>query len=56
MLVYNTLNYVWWTYLLKWLYIWFVSQKFVVLFLNDLELICLHTSITIVCAQLNSSK
>ena len=44
-------------HIVKWLDVWSVSQKFVGNFiLNESELIHLHTSITIVCTQLNSSK
>ena len=33
-----------------------VNSLYIILFLNKLELICLHTSIAIVCTQLNGSK
>ena len=33
-----------------------IYTMLVVLFLNELELICLHTSIPIICIQLKGSK
>ena len=38
----------------KWIYIGFVNQQLsIILFLNELELICLHISFSVVCRQLN---
>ena len=33
-----------------------MNNLYIILFLNELELICLHTSITIIFIQLNGSK